>query len=142
MDEIDPEHLYGTWRLVDSGGVDAEGKPLTDLWGPEGMGVLVIERNHRIIVLLVDGRTSIPDGEKRAFSTYCGNFVLDGNTLTTTIDAASDPSRIGTIQPRELSLSNGRLRLRPPQRADGVQRNNYWEKVSTGSESEATGSPR
>lgn len=129
MASIDPEQLYGTWRLVASRAVDAKGNPVNDPWGPEPMGALVLDRKQRMMAVLVDGRTSIPGDGPRTYSSYCGNFVIEGDLLTTTIDAASDTSRIGSKQPRELAIRDGRLVLRPPRRADGEQREIFWEKV-------------
>lgn len=125
---IDLEDVYGTWRLVESRAVDAEGKPIRDPWGPEPMGMLRLERKGRMLAVLCDGRTTLANGSKRGYSSYGGNFVVEGNLMTTTIDAASDPSRIGSKQPRELILRDGFLVLRPPPRANGEQREIFWKR--------------
>lgn len=128
MSDIDTEALYGTWRLVASRAVDAQGRQINDPWGPQPMGCLMLDRSGRMAAVLCDGRTDLPPDQTRAYSSYCGPFVIEGNLLTTTIDAASDPSRIGSKQPRRLSFRDGRLVLMPPPRKDGEQREILWER--------------
>lgn len=124
---IDPELLYGTWRLVASESTDPNGKPLPPPWGPFPMGRLVLSRSGRMMAVLCDGRIDIPDGELRKYSSYCGAFVVEGDLLTTKIDAASDETRIGSLQPRRLSLHGDGLMLAPPSGPDGTQRRIYWK---------------
>jgi Lipocalin-like domain len=124
---IDIEALYGTWRMVESRAFDSAGTRLADPWGPEPMGRLVLTRSGRMMAVLCDGRTDVPAGEARAYSSYCGNFVVDGNLLVTTIDAASDVSRIGSKQPRQIAMRDGRLVLMPPRTPTGEQREIIWE---------------
>lgn len=126
-DPIDPDRLYGTWRLIGSSAVDAAGKPIRDPWGPVPMGRLVLDRSGRMMAILCDGRTSLPEGEDRLYSSYCGNFQLNGDILTTTVDAASDPSRIGSAQRRRVAFRGDLLILTPPSRPDGEQREIVWE---------------
>jgi hypothetical protein len=92
------------------------------------MGRLVLARSGRMMAVLCDGRRSLPEGEARAYSSYCGNFVVEGNILTTTVDAASDISRIGSQQRRRLKFRADRLVLMPPRSPDGVQREVSWER--------------
>jgi hypothetical protein len=91
------------------------------------MGRLVLDRSGRMMAVLCDGRVTIPAGEKRSYSSYCGNYEIEGNLLTTTIDAASDLSRIGSKQSRLIEFRGGRLVLKPPRRPDGEQREIVWE---------------
>jgi Lipocalin-like domain len=125
--DIDPERLYGTWRLIGSRAVDGDGQPIRDPWGPVPMGRLVLDRSGRMMAVLCDGRTHLPDGESRLYSSYCGNFEVTGGVLTTVVDAASDPSRIGSVQERQVALAGGQLVLTPPRRADGELREIVWE---------------
>lgn len=127
---FDVEELYGTWRLVASKAVDAAGNPKRDPWGPEPMGILALDRNGRMMAALIDGRQSPPRDRPRSYSSYSGTFVIEGNLLTTTIDAASDARRIGSKQPRELEFRDGHLVLRPPPRADGERREIFWERAN------------
>ena len=56
-------------------------------YGPEPMGRLVLTGAGRMMAVLCDGRTSIPEGEKRVYSSYCGNYRVETDTLTTIVDA-------------------------------------------------------
>jgi len=50
--------------------------------------------------VVCDGRKELPAGVSREYSSYCGNYTYDGEKLVTRVDAASDPSRIGSDQVR------------------------------------------
>ena len=50
--------------------------------------------------VVCDGRKELPGGGSREYSSYCGNYTYDGEKLVTRVDAASDPSRIGSDQVR------------------------------------------
>ena len=130
MTAIDPERLFGFWRLVGSRALDSAGRRLADPWGPAPLGSLTLTPEGRMIAVLCDGRRDLPAGVPRAYSSYGGAFVVEGDRLTTTIDVASDTSRIGTKQPRRLLLEGDRLTLTPPPRADGSQREILWQRAS------------
>lgn len=127
---IDPEDLYGIWKLVSSSAVDRDGVAIADPWGPSPKGTLLIERSGWMMAQLVDAGPNPPAGATRTYSSYCGRYVVKGNMLTTTIEGASDPSRIGSPQPRVLSWRNGLLVLAPPRRDDGSQRELAWERIA------------
>ncbi len=95
------------------------------------MGRIVIG-GGRLAVMMIDWRHDIPRDQKREYSGYTGSYTYDGKELVTTVDAAPDPSRIGTKQPRGVRFENGLMILIPPPRAvDGVtnHREISWEKV-------------
>ena len=83
---------------------------------------------------IVDARTDIPEGEQREYSCYAGSYTFDGKTLVTTVDAASDPARMGTKQVREVSFEGAQMVLRPPLRPYGdkpaEKRTIWWDKIS------------
>ena len=86
-----------------------------------------------MMAVLCDGRPSLPPGTAREYTSYCGNFTFDGTRLVTVVDAASDPSRLGTDQVREVRFEGGLMVLRPPLReyAAGMeQRELWWEKIA------------
>jgi hypothetical protein len=124
---IQPEQLYGTWRLVSATAVDSEGQTIRPPYGPEPMGCLVLGRNGRMMAVLCDGRPCIPEGDKRAYSSYCGNFRVEASTLITAVDAALLTERVGGEQRRKLEFRDGQLVLIPPRRPDGEQRELRWE---------------
>ena len=127
--EVRADQVYGTWRLVDATAVAADGSEMRKPYGPAPMGRLVLTEAGRMMAVLCDGRPSIPEGEVRPYASYCGNFVVEDGKLTTTIDAAALPERIGSKEVRQLELRSGRLVLIPPRRKDGEQREIIWERT-------------
>lgn len=125
--------IIGTWRLVAATAKDANGRPLPSPYGGQGMGRVAFTAEGRMMAVTCDGRPELPPGTRREYSSYCGNYSFDGKRLVTRVDAASDPSRIGGEQMREVSFDGDRMILKPPPRqsADGLQhREIVWEKIS------------
>ncbi len=81
-----------------------------------------------MMAVLCDGRPQIPDNEKRAYASYCGNYHIDGDRLITLVDAALVASRIGGEQIRRFELRGDELVLFPPTRANGEQRELIWSR--------------
>ena len=69
------------------------------------------------------GRKELPAGVTREYSSYCGNYTYDGEKLVTRVDAASDPSRIGSDQVRGVRFEGARMILIPPARRIGESEN-------------------
>jgi Lipocalin-like domain len=124
---IAPEQLIGTWRLVATTAFDKQGRPMPSPWGPEPMGRIVFTKNGRMMAVLCDGRSSTPGGGKRAYSSYCGNYRVENNTLITLVDAAAVADRIGGEQRRRLEFRSGQLVLMPPSEPNGERRELFWE---------------
>ncbi len=126
--------IVGTWRLVETAGHDPEGRPLAPPYGPVPMGIVTFSAEGRMMAVLCDGRTEMPDGEKREYNSYCGNYSFEGDRLVTKVDAASDPSRFAIDQVRQVSFEGDRMVLRPPtdRVGDAVrQRVLTWEKIES-----------
>ena len=70
---------------------------------------------------LVYGVRLIPEGSLKG---------VDGATLTTRVDAASDPARLGSDQVRQVSFDGDLMVLRPRPRSNGEHRVLTWEKIS------------
>jgi hypothetical protein len=88
----------------------------------------------RMLAALCNGDPDVPDGQ-RAFSSYGGGCAFDGTTLTVLVDVASDATRIGGRQVREVELRGDEMVLRPPLRRYGAameQRELVWRRVSNG----------
>ena len=127
--------IIGTWRLVKGFSVDAEGKPLPPPYGGDkAMGRVTFNADGRMMAVLCDGRTELPPGTPREYNSYCGNFTFDGQTLTTRVDAARDPSWIGRDEVRAVHFDGKYMVLRPPFRPmhnrPPEQRELWWEKIS------------
>jgi hypothetical protein len=83
--------------------------------------------------VVCDGRRELPPGETRDYNSYCGNYSFDGTRLVTRVDAASDPSRIGSEQVRGVRFEGERVVLSPPARQTGAgqeYRELAWEKIA------------
>jgi hypothetical protein len=133
-DDSSGRSIVGTWRLVATKGSDPAGKPVKAPYGPHFMGLVTLTADKRMMAVLVDGRPALPDGAKREYSSYCGNYTFDGKTLVTTVDASSDPARFATRQVRQVRFEGERMVLVPPViEVDGVQvhRELTWERIST-----------
>jgi hypothetical protein len=125
--------LTGTWRLVETRAWNDDEQVLPPPFGPLARGIVVFEDNNRMMCVLVDGRTEMPAGEIRQYSTYTGWFTFDGTTLTTRVDASVDPDRIGSDQVRGVRFDGKRVVLKPPARPNygGIEhRELFWERIA------------
>lgn len=125
--------IVGVWKLVATTATDPAGRQVAVPYGPRGMGVVSLTSDGRMMAVLVDGRSTLPDGGKREYSSYCGNYTFDGSTLVTKVDAASDPARFSVPQVRKVRFQGERMILQPPPiERDGVrlERELTWERIS------------
>jgi len=125
--------IVGTWKLVRASAKDANGNPLPEPYGGQGIGRVVFTADGRMQSVVCDGRRELPPGAGRDYNSYCGNYSFDGARLVTTVDAASDPSRIGSEQVRGVRFEGERVVLSPPPRQTGAgaeYRELTWEKIS------------
>jgi len=131
---VSKELLYGTWRLVKGICKDSNDNELAPPYGGEqAMALLSIRRDGRMISVLCDSRQNIPEGQEREYTSYCGKYSFDGNTLITRVDACSDPARFNTDQVREVRMEGSLLILQPPPREKNgniEHREMFWEKIS------------
>ena len=126
--------VVGVWRLAGATATGADGKARAVPYGPRGMGIVTLTRDGRMMAVLCDGRATLPEGAKREYASYCGNYTFDGSTLTTTVDANSDPARFTAPQVRKVRFDGDRMILVPPVvEANGVKvtRELTWERIST-----------
>ncbi|MEQ8398415.1 lipocalin-like domain-containing protein [Thalassobaculum sp.] len=126
--------IVGTWRLVETTAHDPDGNAMPQPYGPSPMGVVTFNAEGRMMAVLCDGRTAMPDEQSaREYASYCGNYTFDGTRLITKADAASHPSRMAIDQVRQVSFEGERMVLRPPiDQVGGVARQRVltWEKIS------------
>ena len=122
--------IVGTWRLVKAEAHDANGDVLPAPYGGKGMGRVCFTAEGRMMAVVCDGRPTLPPGTARDYSSYCGNYTVDGTQLVTTVDAASDPARLGSNQVRGVSFDGELMVLRPPARPSGEHRVLTWEKIA------------
>jgi hypothetical protein len=125
--------IVGTWRLKSTCGRDDAGKELDPPYGPLAMGLVVFQPDGRMMAALCDGREALPGDEPRQFMSYAGNYTFDGTTLSTRVDASSDPSRVGGDQVRHVRFENGLMVLAPPRRLyAGIMQHQElaWERIA------------
>jgi len=126
-------NVAGVWKLVGGSMTDPSGKSVGVPYGPRGMGLVSLTSDGRMMAVLIDGRAKLPDGAKREYSSYCGNYTFDGTTLITTVDASSDPARFASQQVRKVRFEGERMILVPPERDEGgvrIHRELTWERIS------------
>lgn len=129
-------NVVGIWRLVATRAIDAHGTQVAVPFGPRGMGLVTLTDDGRMMAVLCDGRKSLPEGARREYSSYCGNYTFDGSTLVTTVDANSDPARFTIPQVRKVRFEGERMILTPPTvELNGVKvtRELSWERVTSAS---------
>jgi hypothetical protein len=127
-------NVVGTWKLAGGSMTDPSGKQVGVPYGARGMGLVTLTSDGRMMAVLIDGRAQLPDGTRREYSSYCGNFTFDGSTLITTVDGASDPGRMGSQQIRKVRFDGTRMILVPPEREENgvkIHRELVWERIST-----------
>ncbi len=126
--------IIGIWKIVDATSHDADGKELPKPYGPLGMGLVTLNAAGRMMAVLCDGRTVLPDGVSRDYASYCGNYSFDGETLITRVDASAIPRiALGGEQIRKVRFEGQRMVLTPPASVlHGIvqHREIYWERVS------------
>lgn len=115
--------LIGTWRLVATSAVDDRGRPIAAPYGAVPHGLVTFGVDGRMMAVLCDGRVALPAGATREFNSYAGNFEFDGETLTTTVDASSNPHWIGGAQVRSAHFDGERLVLK------NGRRTLVWERL-------------
>lgn len=125
--------IVGTWKLVAASARDGSGAALPAPYGPKIMGRVVFNADGRMMSVVCDGRPETSVGAAREYSSYCGNYTFDGTQLVTRVDAASDPSRIGSDQVRGVRFEGDRMILSPPPRRQGdseEHRELTWQRIA------------
>ena len=122
----------GIWALQQAQAWDATGQPLSAPYGQCPMGTIMFE-NGRMLAVLCNGDADLGSATRREYSSYGGTYTFDGKILEVLVDIASDQTRIGGRQVREVVLDGRHMTLRPPTRAYGgapQQRELLWERVA------------
>jgi hypothetical protein len=125
--------IVGTWKLVRATARDGTGAALPEPYGGNGIGRVTFTAEGRMQSVVCDGRREMPSGQTRDYNSYCGNYTFDGARLVTRVDAASDPSRIGSDQVRGVRFEGERVVLTPPPRQSGGKeeyRELTWERIA------------
>lgn len=126
-------NIVGTWRLIGGKTWDKAGAERPPPYNPDGLGVVVLGADGRMVAVLCAGGPAAADGKAREYVSYCGEWRLEADVLTTRVDATSDPARMGTDQVRKVRFDGDIMVLTPPTRTVGgvlEHREIYWKKLS------------
>lgn len=125
--------LIGTWQMIHTECISADGKLLARPYGEKGMGLLSLNEDGRMACVLCEGGEEPVSTDSREYNSYCGSYHYDGKQLSTRVDACSNPQWMGTDQIRDVSFDGDTLVLRPVKgsgpASDG-QRVLHWTKLS------------
>ena len=125
--------IVGTWKLLHATALDAAGTARPAPYGGKALGRVTFTADGRMMSVVCDGRKELPPGVSREYSSYCCNYTYNGEKLVTRVDAASDPSRIGSDQVRGVRFEGERMVLIPPPRRAGASeeyREITWERLA------------
>jgi hypothetical protein len=130
---MNPDEIIGTWKMVGYHNRTVDGRELPQSYGPEFLGLFQFHENGRVILIIADGRATLPPAlTERPFSAYTGSWTFDGEKVSNTIDAAYFPEFVGTTLTRDAVYRNGRLSLFPPPimiNGEMNYRELIWEKI-------------
>ncbi len=124
------QSLVGTWALLRGTCTAADGTPRPEPYGPKGMGRVSFSAEGHMVAVVCDCRADLPGGIEREYNSYCGTYTFDGNRLVTKVFANSDSRRLSADQSRDIRFEGRYLVMRPPQSANGDQREIWWEKIA------------
>jgi Lipocalin-like domain len=137
------EQLLGTWTLVSSDQVRADGSKLKQ-FGANPKGINVFDANGRFFLMVASadnsqiasngrGKTnSDEDGLAVESIAYYGTYAVDEevNVISLHLDASTFPNQIGTDQKRTVtSLTADELKYSSPAAISGVQVHQVWKRV-------------
>jgi Lipocalin-like domain len=113
----DQEKLLGNWKLVSFYTEDVQTKHRNDVYGARPIGHAALTPSGRLFaVITADGRKppKAPEEQAAAFRSmiaYTGKFRIEGEKLTTKVDAAWNEAWVGTEQVRFWKLEGDRLHI-------------------------------
>lgn len=139
--------VVGTWALLRASSKAADGSAMPPPYGGRPIGRLTLTADGRMAAVTCDGRPDVPPGDAhRDFSAYSGYYTTDGKTLVTRVHAASEKSRIGGDQIRDVRFEGKYMVLQPPLRPypggrPAERRELWWVRLAppSGAKSDITG---
>jgi hypothetical protein len=114
------EQIVGVWKLVSVMYEDQETKALTAVLGNNPRGYQIATRDGRWLALATPSERVVPltdEQRAHAFRTmiaYSGRYRIEGNKITTKVDAAWNESWVGGEQVRYLRFEGDKLTIESP----------------------------
>ena len=115
------EKLFGMWKLVSGVSEELDTAKKTELWRPDAIGYITFVPEGRMMVLIANsGRgkpaaavptTAEAESLFRSLLSYTGTYVLEGDRVTTKVDASWNQTWTGTDQVRTFKLDGDKLSL-------------------------------
>jgi hypothetical protein len=124
--------IEGIWRLVSSKAWNDQGEEIEAPYGTNPIGTITFSKGRMLAAISGRSAPENAPGTGPEYSSYGGTYSFGDGTLKVAVDIASDKSRIGGEQVREVSFEGNSMILRPPLRRYGdrmEQRALVWEKV-------------
>jgi Lipocalin-like domain len=112
--------IVGTWKLVSVMYEDQESKALTPLFGDNPRGCQIATADGRWLALATPSGRAVPANDEeraRAFQkmiAYSGRYRIEGNKITTKVDAAWNEAWVGGEQVRYIRVEGDRLFVESP----------------------------
>jgi len=109
----------GIWKLV-SLTLQFEGEAPIEFFGPNPRGYLIITRDNRLMTVITSSnrQQGATEADKAALfdsmNAYTGRFAVNGDTLTTTVEVASQEAWVGGQQVRRFKVEGNRLLITAP----------------------------
>jgi hypothetical protein len=117
--------LLGTWRLIDSSHIDADGTRVK-AFGDNPQGYLIYTAdNHVVVQMATRAERGWPGPEvldmsrgqaitALGFMAYCGTFGVSDGQVIHYREFGVFPNLTGNVEPRSVVLDGDRLTLRTP----------------------------
>jgi hypothetical protein len=137
------EQLVGTWTLVSSDQVRADGSKLNE-FGADPKGINVFDANGRFFLMVASADNSkIASNDRSKMNSeedglivesiaYYGTYTVNEKAkfISLHLDASTFPNQIGTEQKRTItSLTADELRYSNPAAISGVQVHQVWKRA-------------
>ncbi|HXZ68547.1 MAG TPA: lipocalin-like domain-containing protein [Alphaproteobacteria bacterium] len=108
--------LVGSWKLVLDVEIDDASGAEVPLMGKHPNGWLIFKPSGRMMALVTkegrdDGNEKSAEDALSSMVSYTGRYHIEGNTLTTKVDAAWLEAWVGTEQKRSFELKGDQLRI-------------------------------
>jgi hypothetical protein len=112
--------IVGSWKLVSVMYEDQHTKALTPVFGDHPRGCQIATADGRWIALATPSDRPVPttDAQRaqafRSMIAYCGRYRIEGNKITTKVEAAWNEAWVGGEQVRYVRFEGDKLFIESP----------------------------